>query len=397
MIMSNRRGLVFYFLAILISLHVLLLLGFPDALKISIGLVLVLLFFFIGSAQALLLSFSLAFFVLVFGIGIQLTGIEKGMYYRPHDLLKSRNPDFGDVYKPNAQIAMRSSFGDIQAMTNVGIFEPHEFIYKTDGLGFRNPVDYHGQRYVLVGDSFIVGIADTQSCLVTEWLRREHRLDTYNLGFPGDINDYVNRINAFRNRFGDEFRVLLFVFESNDFIPPYTGKPVSKPSLIHRYISVFKETGIWRYTKSLYLRSVKKGKNKKVEVKTIGGQPMGFYEQDLNAVRNHTALTENHMGFVTALQEIKPVVDRIFFIPAKYRVYGQWISPTPLANEQWQYLQRAAQQAGIPVHDLTPALQTEAARLLPQGQYVYWRDDTHWNCNGMRAAAAEVARVLKSR
>ncbi len=34
-------------------------------------------------------------------------------------------------------------------------------------------------------------------------------------------------------------------------------------------------------------------------------------------------------------------------------------------------------------------------RQLPEGRYVYWRDDTHWNCLGMRAAAASVAAQLR--
>jgi len=310
--------------------------------------------------------------------------------------LKSSTSEFGDVYKPDIQYNMKSLFGDIQAMENIGVMEPHEFIYHTDSLGFRNPVNYHGQEFILVGDSFIAGVADTQSCLVTEWLRREHQLDTYNLGYPGDMDDYVNRIKAFRHRYGDHFRVLLFIFEGNDFNFAYTGKPTPKLGLSKRYTSAFKNTSLWRYTRWLYLRAAKSKSGEKIGavVKPIGGRSVAFYKQDLAAVENHTRLMESQMHFVSAIQDIKPVLSQIFFIPTKYRVYNQWISQTKLPNEQWNYLATAASQAGIPVYDLTPALTTEAVRLLPEGQYVFWRDDTHWNCNGMRVAANEVARFI---
>jgi hypothetical protein len=393
--LSNKRGLVLYLIAFLVTSHVFLFYGFPDVAKIVAGLLLAILFLFIGGAQALLLAISLAVFTLLLNAGIHFAGLERSLYYRPHELLKSNDPDFGDVYKPNTQFSMYAPFNDIQAMENVGIIEPHEIFYHTDEIGFRNPSNYHGQQLVLVGDSFIAGVTDTQSCILTEWLRREHQLDTYNLGHPGGMDDYVNRIKAFRQRYGDNFRVLLFVFESNDFDSPYTGKALSKPSMTKRYSSVFRTTSLWRYSRSLYLRGVKSKSSKvAVKVKTIGGQPVAFYKQDLAAIGNYTPLVENRIHFVAALNEIKPVVSQIFFIPAKYRVYSQWISKEPLPNEQWNYLTTAAKQAGIPAYDLTPALTKDAARLLPQGEYVYWRADTHWNCNGMRAAATEVARVL---
>jgi len=394
----GKRDIAFYVVALLITTHVSLFYGFPDEVKIGAGLLLIILFLFIGSAQSLLLAISLALFTLVLNIGIHATGLEQSLYYRPHEILKFHLPDFGGVYKPNTQFSMHQPFGDIQATENIGIMEPHEITYQTDGIGFRNPSDYHGQQLVLVGDSFIAGVTDTQSCIVTEWLRREHQLDTYNLGHPGDMEEYVTRIKAFRKRYGDNFHALLFVFEGNDFNSPYTGKGEPRHGLFKRYTKAFRHTSVWRYTHSLYLRSIKSRSNEVgAKVKVIGGQPVGFYKQDLAAVGNYTPLMENHLHFVAALQEIKPVVTQIFFIPTKYRVYGQWISPAPLPNEQWNYLAAAAKQVGIPIYDLTPALQAEAARLLPQKQYVFWRDDTHWNCNGMRVAANEVVHVLNLR
>lgn len=385
-----------YFAALLISLHALLFYGLPLAGILFAWLLLAVWFMFAGGAQALLTAVPVAIFTLLLNISIQLSGLERSMYYRPHELLKSSSPDFGDVYQPNTRFSMHMPFGDIEAMEKVGIQEPREIEYQTDALGFRNPTNYHGQKFVLVGDSFVAGLADTQSCITTEWLRREHHIDTYNLGYPGDMDDYVNRVRAFRSRYGKNFHVLLFVFEGNDFIP-YSAKPPRSSSLLQRYYSWFKNSAIWRYTRALYLRGTQRhaGKNENASlVRDVGHHPIAFYSQDLVAVANRQALLDSQLRFTQALQALQPNLAQIFFVPSKYRVYARWLDPKPLPNEQWLYLERTAKQTGIPVHNLTPALEKEAERLLPQGQYVYWRDDTHWNCNGMRTAATEVAHVL---
>jgi hypothetical protein len=46
--------------------------------------------------------------------------------------------------------------------------------------------------------------------------------------------------------------------------------------------------------------------------------------------------------------------------------------------------------AGVPVVDSTPLLAAQAAERLPRHEYLYWRDDTHWNAAGIRLAAEAV-------
>ena len=106
---------------------------------------------------------------------------------------------------------------------------------------------------------------------------------------------------------------------------------------------------------------------------------------------------ESNLRFGEAFRKLKPNLVQIFFIPVKYRVYAKWLADKPLPSAQLDYLIQAAGQAGIPVFDLTPALALEAERLLPRGEYVYWRDDSHWNCNGMRTVAGPVAQQLRLR
>jgi len=393
---SLTRPALLYVLSLLLSFHALLFYGFPSAALFAVWLVLAIIFLFTGGAQAMLSAMSLAVFTLLLNAVIHFTGLERSIYYRPHELMKSIDPDFGEIYKPNTQFSMNALFGDIEAIEKAGVKEPHEITYLTDRLGFRNPSDYHGQKFVLVGDSFVAGANDTQSCLLTEWLRQDHTLDTYNLGFPGDMNDYVNRVRAFRRVKGNDFRMALFVYEGNDF-RPFTNKPIARQSLPDRYFDLFRSSSLWRYTRSLYLRGQKKRSGEHAPpalVQEIGGRPVAFYSKEQALINKRSTLKETELNFVAALQILKPNLTEIFFVPVKYRVYAQWLPAQTLPNEQWKYLAEASSQAGIPAHDLTSVLSAEAARILSQGQYVYWRDDTHWNCNGMRVVAAEVARIL---
>ena len=392
---GRNKLLPFSFAAILIG-HALLFYGLPLPALVAVWLALCAWLYLAGPAPALLTAFSIALCTLLLNLFVGFSGLEGSIYYRPHERMKADNPDFGDTFKPNTRSSMNALFGDIEALEKVGIKEPHEIAYATDSLGFRNPADFHGQGFVLLGDSFLAGANDTQACLVSEQLRLHHGLDTYNLGFPGNMDEYVQRVRAFRKAKGENFKMALFVFEGNDF-HPFTNSPVEEKTLLKSYHAFFRHSSLWRYTRWLYLRTQKKksGHESKSYVRKIGKENVAFLSSEPALAGNSSPPDESRLHFVDALTVLKPNLVQIFFVPVKYRVYAKWLVDKPLPNAQLDYLQQAAKQAAIPVFDLTPALVQEAERLLAQGQYVYWRDDTHWNCNGMRAVAAPVAGQLR--
>lgn len=396
-IFEGNRSLSFVLAAILIW-HAILFYGLPLPALMLLWLLLCIWLYRAGPAPAVLAAVSIAVFTVLLNIITDVIGLERSIYYRPHEQMTARSTDFGETFKPNSHSTRNALFGDIEALEKVGIKEPHEITYVTDSLGFRNPADYRGQTFVLVGDSFLAGANDTQSCLITEQLRQHHGLDTYNLGFPGNMDDYVQRVEAFRKAKGKEFKMALFVFEGNDF-QPFTNSPVEKMTVLKIYHAFFKQTSLWRYTRWLYLRAQKKDGNTGhiPHVRQIDKATVAFLKSELPITSNISPPDESYLRFIDAFQKLKPNLAQIFFIPVKYRVYAKWLTEKPLPNAQLDYLQQAAKQAGIPVFDLTPALVLEAERILPRGQYVYWRDDTHWNCNGMRAVAAPIAHQLRLR
>ena len=47
-------------------------------------------------------------------------------------------------------------------------------------------------------------------------------------------------------------------------------------------------------------------------------------------------------------------------------------------------------RAGIPALNLTASLSAAAAKGLQERQYLYWRDDIHWNGEGTEVAASAI-------
>ena len=386
----TRRQKALLLLALLLSWHLLWLYGLPPAAIAGLFVLLAIGYLFIGAGNALLLTFSLALFTGGFAIALKLTGLDRSMYYRPNEMLQVPDDDFIRVYQPNTRVQMRSPFSDIQANSPVGILEPRDIEWVTDALGFRNRTSYHGQRHVLVGDSFVAGEGNTQACTLTDLLQNQHGLDTYALGHPGaGLPEYDRYIRAFRQRHGSDFKVALFIYEENDFNPfePLQHRPAS---LWQKYHQVLKDNPVYRYTRWMYARTFKPTNHDRPVMRRIAGQDYAFLPGYVKVVQNAHPLQEAEMRWLPVLRELRGQIGHIFFIPGKYRVLAPFLEqPETLPNAQWDYLERTARALDIPVTDLTGPLLAEQAR-----QPTFWRADTHWNCAGTAAAARAVAGIL---
>jgi len=49
---------------------------------------------------------------------------------------------------------------------------------------------------------------------------------------------------------------------------------------------------------------------------------------------------------------------------------------------------------GISAIDLTPVLRWQADTAFKQNKYVYWRNDTHWNADGVGIGVDEIVRAF---
>lgn len=378
----------------LVAFHVLLAYGLPEWLFITLVLALGITYWRLGAPAAVLVSLTLLVVTGFYALALKITGLEDRIYYRPDEKFLSFDYTYYHrAYKRNVRYEMQMPHGDLRALTAENITEPRHVVFQTDSEGFRNERDYHGQRYVLVGDSFVAGNSNSQPDVLYAQLLSDYGLDTYSLAYQGNLADYASYIRGFRQRHGENFRVLLFLFEGNDF-----DESRSRPENVlarygRRYYSMFSEFNTYRVTMSLYkryLRGRATRNGNEGEVTEVGGKKVAFYRHYMDVTRR--ARLDDVEGFDATLASIRPDIERIYFIPTKYRVYaGHLKGGEALPNAQWDYLNGLCQKYVLHCTNLTAPLTREADALLKKGEYVWWRDDTHWNRAGIAVAARIVA------
>ncbi len=393
-----RLGII---IALLASLHLLLFYGLPASVLAVVLAVLAFIYFRSGAVAATAITLSLALATGLGAVAIHLLGLDRAMYYRPHEQLAVQDYAKGHrAYRPNAEIHMQVAHGDLQALTGITLAQKRDIVFRTDSEGFRNDTDYQPGEPVLLGDSFVVGMADSQQDNLTALLAQQQGIRSYNLGQPGDVSDYLIYYRAFRQRHPEAKHTALFLFEGNDF-PEGQYEDAAQRTLgpaarwLGRYYSLFTDTAFYRVTKSLwkrasYARDI--AESDSVQIKTVAGQTMGLYTPYVDVTRR------SHYAMPPAMRqdliELGRQMAAIYFIPTNYRVYARPLGVTALPNAQWQALSALCTEQGWRCVDLTPALTEAATRGLERGEFIWWRDDTHWNRAGMAVAARIVAQTL---
>jgi hypothetical protein len=80
----------------------------------------------------------------------------------------------------------------------------------------------------------------------------------------------------------------------------------------------------------------------------------------------------------------------VILVPSKYTVYQPLIKDTPKTNKSEAFEELQKRLTEMPVVNATAALQQSAAEGIQDGRLLYWRDDTHWNPDGVRVAADQL-------
>lgn len=398
---AHPIGMIFSFVVITAALTVL---SLPIVFSAILAATLVALAVrFVRDASALpLVSGSLILFCLV-GEGVARVAVPiSAIAYRPFALVET--PE--DHMKPNVNLEnFRMTFGDIFVMSRFAfpsITETRVVNFRTDALGYRNDQPLQRGDRILVGDSFVVGNGEvdqhqTLSAQLAERLGRP----VYNAGYPAGIPEYLQRIKRLAATGGvDEKSVGIVVFEGNDF-------PCNQDGNIRKYRTklLFSPAIVWesRLHQIIYGLSRRALANlsapvmeTEVSVAAIGGKDVGFYNEYVRASRSSDIC--DWESLLADFDAVRPYVRFFAFVPTKYRVYKDHIhDPFPLYDTRWIFLRDFAERHDIPAVDLTPGLRQAADAALPEGTYVYFRDDTHWNAAGIAAAARVLAPYVADR
>ena len=398
-----RRALT-ALIPLLFTYHTLLFYGFlPNTIFYVVLVLFFLAYIFMDWKNSLLLACSLLGATLLVNLGLGLMKIDDRIYYREHERFTVYNGDMQmSGYKKNVDAVVKMPFGDTYAVggeKDIEI-EPRIIRFRTDSLGFRNDAPYRGQKYVLVGDSFTVGSDNTQEDTLQSQLKQTYGIDTYCLAYPGGIPEYVKYILYLQRKYKDDFKVLLFLFEGNDFPESYSRREllIKKPWLkafFQRYRSFFTETVLYRYTYSIAAKRSKKSFT--ASVLTVKGHKIADFKEYIAATERETYHFPERI--IPMLSMVRNRIDHIYFIPTKFRVYYPFLEKEggkPLPNAQWEAVKALSESRRIPCTDLTGPLTAESEKLLKEDKFTYWKDDSHWNRLGMAVAARVVSEQIRA-
>jgi len=317
--------------------------------------------------------------------------------YRPEDRLTLAGAQH---YAPNAdEGVVEVPHGDLVALSGgaaSAAAEPRRIRFKTDGLGYRNDRDWAGERLVVVGDSFVVGIGTTQDEILSRALAERLGERVYNASFPLEPDGYADVIRRLEASVGPNFKAIVLLFEGNDFEcggkrPKFRNWATWVPGDLRRLRAYRVFSGMTGRLQASLVHRIGRGP---VLVRDVAGRPMAFYKYYVDQARR----TEP-CDWSLYEREIKSVAARIgmlVFVPEKLRLYQPLIAgETPLPpSPALAFVERLAADLKVPALDLTPVLKDGARELAREGRFVYWRDDTHWNGAGIAMAARAIAEKM---
>jgi len=388
--------------------------GFPIFLDIFISLILATI---LNSWASSLITVAT---LLIGYVAVNLT-YDIQINYRAHEMLASK----GNIYSKNEKITIQQPYGDLFAMSQNDpaykqIIEPREILFITDDRGYRNRKTVVPPDLILIGDSFIVGNGTTQNEILSEQLSRKTGLQVYSLSHPGGPQEYENYVRKNYDLLSDKKNLLLFYFEGNDFTFPINnyellnnyevsnqnifltvkGYILKMENMKSNYFSIVyplsfklvrlvnrKSRTSYFYISNFFLGPQLTNEYERTVVKQlIGKKEVGFLSKYIKI----STWTEDLSTYIWIEKEYLSKVKAVVFIPTKYRVYNSLDENKPL-----EILQKSYSEKSIPVIDLTKALRDASKDYLSLGDYVYWRDDTHWNANGIRVAADFISENIK--
>jgi hypothetical protein len=316
-------------------------------------------------------------------------------------------------FQPRTHVAKRDAYGDLASAGNVRTLRQlHDEELQADAFGFRNPDDAETAHFggLVVGDSFTVASAVAEPDTLSGALQRRTGVRYYNAGqlAPLGPDDVAALAAALRIERG--VVVLQLLERKLRESPPeqidqrparYEPRRPPPRGLWDRLVDPPEESEAGSPLRILCRRVVRLVEDDRLrpnpQAKFVSrrrlqnGEDMLFALSDEASSLDDPAITEAWVRYLR-WYEAKLATQRltlvVLLVPNKLTVYHPLVEEhRPDGAPLLARVAAALGAVGAPVVDTTSLLQRRAAELLPKRQYVYWRDDTHWNEAGIAIAA----------
>jgi hypothetical protein len=317
----------------------------------------------------------------------------------------------GAPFEPNRRYVRDWSYGDAAAMGNL----PHLRQYRpeaftTDARGFRNAGSTNEQASaILAGDSFAVGSGVDDGATLSTALTAALSCSVYN---AAGVDPDADRLRALARDLGMRRGLVVHAYAEEvepPSVPTSTKRALNRriveaSSMVGRFAGLARGFVLVSPLRIASEKAIKQISNDRilpnpyaarvVRGRLVNGDSMLFVAAKLDYVRSPRVASADYWVWLQRELRADDLELLVVLVPSKYTVYRPaLVEPRERGHEQRTFLsalERALTTAGIPVINLTPALAREAVRRIESREYLYWRDDIHWNRDGIRVAASTI-------
>lgn len=340
---------------------------------------------------------------------------------RPTERFIRRWPPLPQLQRYEAGVTFDGvTYGDLAAISGRKSWrEERRVKFVTDAYGFRNepPVGGEGARpldVIVLGDSFGVAGGTTQEEVLSSLLARDYGLSVYNLSVSRENpqQQYANLLlEGQRLKTREGTYVLWLIFTGNDLDEPYypeldNPRPET-PGLRARLVNGFNDFRSRSPVRRLLSSS---GEGLLIERALVDGRRLLFFApyakrrgRTAEEVRQHPNFEslKATLGAMERLAGERRLKVAVALVPSKEEVYSWALDgafPWSTGKEPSGFavvMRELCGQHGFRFLDLKPSLVEASGRVFKEtGALLWWRDDSHWNAAGQRAAAALINESL---
>tara|TARA_A100001011_G_scaffold377660_1_gene441594 strand:+ start:2853 stop:4019 length:1167 start_codon:yes stop_codon:yes gene_type:complete len=347
-------------------------------------------------------------------------------FYRAHEKYQTKEMR----YKKNISDKIFMRFGDIYVLDG-GLDDKRELIkesrvqnFITDKYGLRNDkYEINEADILLVGDSFISALGTSQEFTPANLLSEVLNKKVATISWSGvSPKDYENLINEYSDKIKKDAKIFIFYFEGNDFTRVnfteeektddgyiiWRGYKIKKWKAKIRFAYERLERNKDKFLLKIinennyFLKNIRSKSHYAVRVvfsKWTGtGSPIKYLRLKDNYVgfyyNKNYSVGEEFNTYIIKDRKILDRIDKIFFIPTKMSVYSNILNKKINNQAKFLILKTEYNKLNKNVYDLTDIMQIEAEKFLKNNKFLFWKDDTHWNQNGIIVAMKYIKDII---
>lgn len=335
-----------------------------------------------------------------------------GIFAASGGLRRSQKP--GEAFLPNLRLESSVVYGDLARMANLrDPDEQRSLRFSTDALGFRNLEASGPVGGILFGDSFAMAGDDDRQTLSAQ-LGQKIGCTVYNAASPDDefrrpdlalVRSLAKRIGM-ANGF-----VIIEQVERNAVVSRSPRERLVRgkfrqawSQFWQQFRNLTRDSPLKRFAEST-MKSIRDDRilpnnylDNVVPGKLHNGVPMLFLPGELKTYEVTRLPSLDY--WIKLNQELGKLQFKLLvvLVPHKHTVYRHLLEGKQKQPRGGQdllpELASTLRAAGISAIDLTPVLRQHADAAFKQNKYIYWRNDTHWNADGVRIAVDEIVRAF---